>query len=117
MGTKVFFALVYHAQSNGACEHANSNIFMTMSKRIFGEPKGVWADELPNILWAHRTSTSRPTGFTPFRLLFGEEAMTSEEASRGSLWVTHQADVGDEAIAKELLEETRIQAVAYLEKY
>lgn len=108
---------MYHTQSNGACERANGSIFAAMSKRIFGEPKGVWADELPNILWAHRTFTSHPIGFTSFRLLFEEEAMTPEEASCSSLWVTHQADAGDEAITKELLEETCIQAMANLEKY
>lgn len=66
LGVKVCFASVYHPQSNGACERANGTIFAALRKRIFREAKGVWAEELPNILWAYRTTTSRPMGHTPF---------------------------------------------------
>src|SRR5688572_12034871 len=101
---KVYFTSVYHRQSNGECECVNDRSITMMSKRIFGKPKGIWADELQKILFAHRISVLRPTGFTPFRLLFKEESMTLEEPSRGSLRVTHQAEEGEEAVAKELLE-------------
>jgi hypothetical protein len=33
----------------------------------------------------HNTTTSRSTGFTPFKLLFGDEAITPEEAKTGSI--------------------------------
>jgi hypothetical protein len=31
-------------------------------------------------VWSHNTTVSRSTGFTPFKLMFGDEAITSEEA-------------------------------------
>jgi IS30 family transposase len=43
VGTKVTFASVYHPQSNGAAERANSLIFKAMKKILQGEKKGKWA--------------------------------------------------------------------------
>jgi hypothetical protein len=36
-------------------------------------------------VWNHNTTISRSTGFTPFKLLFGDEAITPEEAKIGSI--------------------------------
>jgi hypothetical protein len=44
-----------------------------------GLPKGKWVDELPKVVWVHSTTVSRSTNFSPFKLLYGEEAMTLEE--------------------------------------
>jgi hypothetical protein len=43
-------------------------------KLIFNQPKGKWPDELIKVVWSHNTTISRSTGFTPFKLLFGDEA-------------------------------------------
>ena len=48
-------------------------------KNITELPKGKWADELPRVIWSHNTTESRTTKFTPFKLLYGEEAVTPEE--------------------------------------
>ena len=37
--------------------------------------KGAWPEELPNVLWAYRTTARTPTGETPFKLTYGTEAM------------------------------------------
>jgi hypothetical protein len=52
-------------------------------KSIFNQPKGKWLDELIKVVWNHNTIVSRSTGFTPFMLLFGDEAITQEEARTG----------------------------------
>ena len=36
-------------------------------------------DELPKVVQAHNTTVSKSTHFTPFKLVYGEEAMTPEE--------------------------------------
>ena len=41
--------------------------------------KGAWLEELPNILWAYRTTARTPTGETPFRLTYGTEVVISVE--------------------------------------
>ena len=84
MGTNLCFASVYHPQSNGAVERANGIIFTGIKKNITEQPKGKWVDELPKVIWSHNTTESRATKFTPFKLLYGEEAMTPEELCHGS---------------------------------
>ena len=37
--------------------------------------KGAWPEELPNVLWAYRTTTRTPTGETTFNLTYGTEAI------------------------------------------
>jgi hypothetical protein len=52
-------------------------------KLIFNKPRGKWPDELIKVVWSHNTTTSRSTGFTTFKLLFGDKAITPEEAKAG----------------------------------
>jgi hypothetical protein len=85
IGTKLAFALVYHPQSNGVVEHANGKIFTAVKKMLLDEKKAKWADLLPEAVWALNTTECRATGFTPFRLLYGSEAMTPQEIKHGSL--------------------------------
>ncbi|GJS06171.1 reverse transcriptase domain-containing protein [Tanacetum coccineum] len=46
--------------------------------RLGRERKG-WVDELPNVLWAHRTSLKTSNGETPYSLTFGSEAVIPTE--------------------------------------
>jgi hypothetical protein len=86
----VKFFSIYHPQSNGAVERANRPIFLGIKKCLYDQKKGKWIDELPKVIWSHNTTVSRATGVTPFRLLFGTEAMTPEEIRNESLRV-HKA--------------------------
>ena len=72
MGVKIAFASVYHLESNGAVERANGIILSAISKTLFNLSKGKWAEELQKVVWSHNTIVSRATGFTPFKLLYGE---------------------------------------------
>jgi transposase InsO family protein len=87
IGTTISFASVYHPESNGAVERANRVIFSAISKTLFNLRKGKWLEELPKVVWSHNTTTSRTTGFTSFKLLYGEEAMLPEEIKHQSLCV------------------------------
>jgi transposase InsO family protein len=80
IGTKINFASVRHPESNRLVERANGIIMTGIMKLIFNQPRGKWLDELVKVVWSHNTSISRSTGFTPFKLLFGDEAITLEEA-------------------------------------
>ena len=75
IGTKIAFTSVYHLESNGAVERANRIVFSAISKTLFNLRKGRWTEELPKVVWSHNTTASRATGFTPFKLLYNEEAM------------------------------------------
>jgi hypothetical protein len=67
-------------------------------KSIFNLPKGKWPHELVKVVWNHHTVVSRSTGFTPFKLLFGDEAITPEEARTGSIRTL--ASVEDKEVCK-----------------
>jgi hypothetical protein len=118
IGTKIYFASVRHPESNGLVERANGIIITGIMKLIFNQPRGKWPDELIKLVWSHNTIVSRSTGFTPFKLLFGDEAITPEEAKTGSIRTTASAE--DEAnyqITKDTIEGTRLQAIEHINKY
>ena len=47
--------------------------------------KKAWLEELPNVLWAYRTTTRTPTGETPFRLTYGTMAVILVEVGITSI--------------------------------
>jgi IS30 family transposase len=79
IGKKVVFASVYHPQSNREVERANGKIFSAIKKRLLDDKKGKWAEQLLEVIWALNTTESIATVFTPFRLMYGSEAMTLQE--------------------------------------
>jgi transposase InsO family protein len=118
IGTKIHFASIRHPESNGLAERANGIIMTGIMKLIFNQPRGKWSDELIKVVWSHNTTVSRSTGFTPFKLLFGDEAITPEEAKAGSIRTTASAeDEADYHVAKDTIEGTRLQAVENINKY
>jgi hypothetical protein len=84
LGTKLCFTSVYHPESNRVVERANGVIFAGIKRNITDLPKSKWAEELPRVIWSHNTTTSRTTQFSPFKLLYGEEAMLPEELCLGT---------------------------------
>jgi hypothetical protein len=112
IGTKIHFASVRHPESNGLVERANGIIITKIMKLIFNQPKGKWPDELIKVVWNHNTIVSRSTGFTLFKLLFGDEAITPEEARTGSIrTLTSTEYEGEYQITKDTIEGTRLQAI------
>jgi hypothetical protein len=73
---------------------------------------------LPEAVWALNTTECRATGFTPFRLLYGSEAMTPQEIKHGSPRTVPSAipDV-DEPTSKDLIDGDRVFALQALNKY
>jgi transposase InsO family protein len=118
IGTKIHFASVRHPESNGLVERANKIITTEIMKSIFNQPKGKWPDELIKVVWNHNTAVSRSTGFTPFKLLFGDVAITPEEARMSLIrTLASTEDEGDCQITKDTIEGTRLQAIEHINKY
>ncbi|MCL1415477.1 hypothetical protein M3J43_26100, partial [Escherichia coli] len=109
IGTKIHFASVRHPESNGLVERANGIIMTGIMKLIFNQPRGKWPDELIKVVWSHNTPMARSTGFTPFKLLFGDEAITPEEAKAGSIRTVASAeDEADYSVEKDVIEGIRL---------
>jgi hypothetical protein len=118
ISTKIHFASVRHPESNGLVERANGIIITGIMKSTFNQPRGKWLDELIKVVWNHSTVVSKSTGFTPFKLLFGDEAITPEEARRGSIrTLASTEDEENCKITKDTIEGTGIQAVDHINKY
>jgi transposase InsO family protein len=112
LGIQLCFASVKHPQSNVAVERANGIICTEISKCLVGLPKDKWVDELPKVIWVHNTTISRSANFTPFELLYGEEAMMPEEIQfQGPRTNIEIIDEDQQMTNKDLLEEERMKAI------
>ena len=62
----------------------NKSLLKIIKIRFEGA-KGTWPEELPNVLWAYRTTTRVPTGEMPFKLTFSIKAIIPMEVGLMSL--------------------------------
>nr|GEX52145.1 reverse transcriptase domain-containing protein [Tanacetum cinerariifolium] len=106
------FASVKHPQSNGLVERANRSLGERIKSRL-GEGNKNWVEELPYVLWAHRTIIKSSHVDTPFSLTYGTEAVIPTEIGMPT-YRTAAVDVvsNDEELRLnlDLLEERRERA-------
>ena len=77
-GIQNHYSSPVHPQANGQAEVANRSLLKIIKTRLEGA-KGVWPDELSDVLWAYRMTVRTPTGETPFKLVYGSEAIIPTE--------------------------------------
>nr|GEV64545.1 reverse transcriptase domain-containing protein [Tanacetum cinerariifolium] len=105
------FASVKHPQSNGLVERVNRSLGEGIKSRL-GEGNKNWVEELPHVLWAHRTMIKSSHGDTPFSLTYGTEAVLPTEIGMP----TYQRAVICEAKAKSKMMKyynARVRCVAF----
>eukprot|EP00253_Pinus_taeda_P024732 PITA_24732 len=74
----------YYPQANGLVEAINK-VLVIMIRRIIGIHRYNWHNILFSALWVYRTSVKTSTGFTPFQLVYGLEAVLPIECEISSL--------------------------------
>ena len=62
----------YHPESDGMVERFNRTLLMMLAM-FAGKNRDDWDDLLPTVMMAYRSSVYESTGFSPYRLMFGEE--------------------------------------------
>lgn len=67
-----------HPQENGRAVAANKTILSGMKKKL-DEAKGLWVESLHKILWSYHTTPYSTTQETPFRMVYGANAMIPVE--------------------------------------
>jgi hypothetical protein len=121
----VRYISVAHPRANGQVERANGMILDALKKRLHdaANTKGSkWIKELPNALWGLRTQPSKPTGQSPYFLVYGSEAILPADI----MWDSPAVEQYDEGISEDSrrvdidrLEEARcvalVQSARYLE--
>ena len=68
---------LYDAAANGVLELAYKPIADALSKLIAcsDEPKEIWIDHLLVVLWVDRITVRCMTRYSPFHLMFGQDAL------------------------------------------
>ncbi|KAJ0480493.1 putative nucleotidyltransferase, Ribonuclease H [Helianthus annuus] len=113
------FSSVAHPQGNSQVEAVNKSIVDGIKARL-GEKRRGWLDELPSILWAHRTIPKTSNGETPFSLVYGSEAVIPAEIGLPSPRMLSMNLINNEEerrIDLDLLEERREMAAINEAKY
>ncbi|XP_030932965.1 uncharacterized protein LOC115958851 [Quercus lobata] len=119
LGIKNKYSAPVYPQSNGQAEAVNKTILNGLKRRLDGA-KGRWTKELPNILWAYRTTPRRSMGETPFSLTYGIEVVIPTKVSLCSARVAGFDPVQNTDLMMEhldWLEECRETATIRLAKY
>ena len=112
LGIRNHYSSPAHPQANGQVEVTSQSLLKIIKTRLKG-PKGIWPEELPSVLWACRTMARTPTGETPFRLTYGNEAVIPAEVGLTSYRVdSHNEARNDEAIRLQLDLIDEVKAIA-----
>ena len=99
----------YYPQCNGLVEKVNGVICKIISKQVGEKPK-TWDQHLGAALWAYRTSFKTSLGFTPFHLVYGQEALLPIEVKLASLRVLERENLKPkEKIKQRILDLERLQ--------
>nr|GEV22580.1 hypothetical protein [Tanacetum cinerariifolium] len=78
------FASVKYPKTNGLMKRANRSLGEGIKARLDARSKN-WMEELPHVLWAHRTMIKSSNGDTPFSLTYEIEAVIPTEIGMPTL--------------------------------
>ena len=82
----------YHPESDGMVERFNSMCLMMLSMFV-NDRRDNWNELLPFVMHAYRTSVHESTGYSPFRLMIGEECSLPQDVSTDELHTNREHDV------------------------
>jgi hypothetical protein len=77
-GISIDYSSVAHPEANRQVERVNGLILAGLKSRLYEELEDYgskWIEELPKVVWGLRTQVSRATGYSPFFLVYGSDAV------------------------------------------
>ncbi|MCO5570889.1 hypothetical protein L7F22_024618 [Adiantum nelumboides] len=94
----------YYPKRNGQAESSNKTIKTIMTNVVQEEPHS-WDEKLQTALWAYRTAYKVTTRMTPFRILYGIEAVVQLEFAIPTLRMAEKYNMDFSTVLKAILEE------------
>lgn len=74
MDIKLVNSTSYYPQGTGLVESSNKSLIRII-KKLLEDNKKKWDSKLKYALWTDRVTIKRSTGNSPFKLVYGTEAM------------------------------------------
>jgi hypothetical protein len=99
-GINVRYVSVAHPRANRQVKRANGMVLDALKKRLHDAANtkgGKWIKELPNALWGLRTQPSKPTGQSPYFLVYDSEAILPADV----MWDSPAAEHYDEGVSED----------------
>ncbi|XP_073362216.1 uncharacterized protein [Aegilops tauschii subsp. strangulata] len=116
-GIRLDLASIARPQSNGQVERANGLILAGIKPRLVEllvHSPGSWLDELSAVLWSLQMMPNRSSGFMPFFLVYGVEAIIPTDVEFDSPRFTLHTEAEAKAAREDgvgLLEEAGLVAL------
>ena len=82
----------YHPESDGMVERFNRTCLMMLSMFV-NDQRDNWHELLPFVMHAYCTSVHESTGYSPFRLIMGEECSLPQDVITEELRANREHDV------------------------
>jgi hypothetical protein len=83
----IYYSSVAHPRCNDQVERANGMVLQALKDHIYDDASNYatrWLAELPHVIWGLRTQVSSATGFSPFFLVYGSEAILPTDVTFGA---------------------------------
>jgi hypothetical protein len=113
----VYYSSVAHPRFNGQVKRANGMVLQELKDCIYDDASNYatrWLAELPHVIWGLRTQVSSATGFSPFFLVYGSEAILPTDVAFGAPQIQFYKEGEAEQTCRidlDSLEEQRLTAV------
>jgi hypothetical protein len=99
-GIDVWYISVAHPHANDQVERANEMVLDALKNQLHDAANtigGKWIKELPNALWGLCTQPTKPTGQSPYFLVYGSEAILPADV----MWESPTVEQYDEGISED----------------